>query len=72
MPAHAPERRHLVARKAALTRHHPDHVEAIAAVDAELKAARVADYLRREVAAAPPLTVEQRAGLAAVILGGAA
>lgn len=37
-----------------------------------LRAARLADYIRKTVDAAPPLTVEQRDRLAVLLRGGAA
>jgi len=36
----------------------------------QLKAERLEDYIQRSVDAAPPLTVEQRARLAALLSGG--
>jgi hypothetical protein len=55
------------ARVASLTRsrppNHPDLIEA----RRDLKAARLADYIERTLAKAPPLTSEQRAKLAELL-----
>lgn len=56
------------ARHAALSRRRsPDDPELIAA-RRDLKAARLADHIRKLVDEAPPLTDEQRAQLAALLL----
>jgi len=47
-----------------------DHPETQAA-RVELKAERIADYIEKAVAEAPPLTDEQRARLSSLLWGGA-
>ena len=60
-----PEQRRRRARLAALSRHHPERVEA---ERRQLKAASAERYVRRLREDWPPLTVEQRAELAALLL----
>jgi len=55
------------ARKAALTRHHPGDTDALAGASRDLAAANLADYIKRTVDAAPPLTAEQRDRLALML-----
>ncbi len=74
MPARHPLRRHLTAQLAALKRHHPDALDAIAATEQALACARAEDELRRAVAvSASTLDLEVRARIAAALLaeGGA-
>ena len=56
------------ARLAGTLRHNPaaDTTE----LRRDLRAARGEDYIRRLVAAAPPLSAEQRARIAVILLGG--
>ncbi|BCW76268.1 hypothetical protein NicSoilB11_25930 [Arthrobacter sp. NicSoilB11] len=58
------------ARLAAATRHHPEssHEE----LRRDLKAANLAEYVRRVVSEAPPLTQEQADRIAGLLRGGAA
>jgi hypothetical protein len=60
--------KHERARLAVLHRHHPedDH----SGVRRDLRAARLADYIKRTVDAAPPLTPEQCDELALLLRGG--
>jgi hypothetical protein len=61
---------HERARVASLTRsRRPDDPELVAARQS-LKAERLADYIKRTVDAAPPLTPEQRDRLALLLKGG--
>lgn len=57
------------ARVAALTRHHPDGPE-LDVARRDLAAAKLADYIRRTVDAAPSLTPAQRDRLALLLKGG--
>lgn len=66
----APEVAVARARKAALRRHHPDTDTTEA--DRSLAAAKLADYIKRTVAAAPPLSGEQRDQLAVLLRGSVA
>jgi hypothetical protein len=59
------------ARLAALTRHHPHGSDAVADARQRVRAARAEAEIRRLVLADPPLTIPQRAHLAALLLGGA-
>lgn len=59
------------ARVAALSRHQPDNVEAIADARRDLRAARLEIYIERTVAAAPPLSAKQRDRLALLLRGAA-
>jgi hypothetical protein len=65
MPAHDADVRRASARLAATERHHPSldtsHLRR------ELKAAQAADYIKRVVGAAPPLTQQQRDKLALLL-----
>jgi hypothetical protein len=70
MPARHPLRRHLVAQLAALKRHHPDALDAIAAIERALVCARAEEELRRAVASARTLDFDARARLAATLLAG--
>ncbi len=60
------------ARLAVTIRHHPDDRAAIETARRDLRAARGEDYIRRLVDGAPPLTAEQRARIAAILLDPAA
>jgi hypothetical protein len=64
------------ARVAILTRHRETDDPDLGKAKADLHEARLLEAIQREVAAAPPLTMEQRAKLAAILLtapsGGAA
>lgn len=62
--------RSLQARLAAEHRHRPneDHTD----LRRQLKAEQLADYIKRTVDAAPPLTPEQRDRLALLLRGGGA
>lgn len=55
---------------AALKRHHPNSPELIAPAARELKVAILAEYIRKVVDAAPPLTADQRDRLAVLLRGG--
>lgn len=58
------------ARYASLTRSRtPDDPELLAA-RRNLRAEKLADHIERQLAEAPPLTDEQRARLAAILVGG--
>lgn len=58
------------ARVASLTRSRPADDPDLIAARQSLKAARLEDYIRRTVDAAPPLTPEQREKLALLLHGG--
>ncbi len=58
------------ARFAALRRHRGADDPEADRLAAEFKADRLADYIRRTVDAAPPLTAEQRDRLALLLRGG--
>ena len=58
------------ARHAALSRSRAADDPELIAARRDLKAQRLADYITRTVDAAPPLTDEQRAHLAALLSGG--
>jgi hypothetical protein len=60
--------RSIQARLAAETRYRPD--EDHSDLRRQLKAEQLADYIRRTVDAAPPLTPEQRNKLALLLQGG--
>lgn len=60
------------ARVAGLARCRPADDPAVVAARRDLRAARLADYIRRTVDLAPPLTAEQRDRLALLLRGGAA
>lgn len=68
MASSNPEIRTLSARKAALVRHRGNSTETAAALAVE----QLAEYVKRVVAQAPPLTAEQRDRIAALLRGGAA
>ena len=55
------------ARLAALSRHRSGDTEALDDARRNLRAARLEDHIRREVALAPPLTDAQRSRLAAIL-----
>lgn len=57
------------ARIASLTRSRPADDPELAAARQRLKAEKLAAHIAREVAAAPPLTGEQRIRLAALLVG---
>lgn len=63
-----PERRRIVAQLGALKRHDPE--ADTTDLRTELKAAKLADYIRDLVNSAPPLTDEQRERLALLLRGG--
>ncbi len=63
------ERNAIRGHLAATVRHHPDHTAAIAELRGELRAAGLAEHIRRAVHAAPPLTAEQRLRLASLLTG---
>jgi len=58
------------ARLAALQRHHPDKPELTEAERRRFKVASAEKYVRQLVDDFPPLTPEQRARLAVLLLGG--
>lgn len=58
------------ARVASLSRSRTSDDPALLDARRDLRAARLADYIRRVVDAAPPLTPEQRDRLAALLRGG--
>jgi len=60
--------KHERAKLAVLHRHHPN--EDHSGVKRDLRAARLADYIKRAVDAAPSLTPEQRDELALLLRGG--
>lgn len=60
--------RSIQGRLAAVSRHRPD--ENHDDLRRDLKAERLADYIKTVVDTAPPLTPEQRARLAALFYGG--
>ena len=68
MPSAAHHKAHL----AALTRHHPDRPDLLAAAKRDLAAANLAAYISKVVAQAPPLSNEQRERLALLLRGAAA
>lgn len=57
------------AELAAATRHHPERVDELRR---DYAAAKLEDFVRRTVDAAPPLTDEQRARVARLLRGGGA
>lgn len=59
-------------RLGAISRHHPTDVDAIRAAQQELAAAKIAEYIKRTVDSAPPLTPEQRDRLSLLLREGAA
>ena len=60
------------ARHAALIRHQPDNTVAIGEARRDLRAERLAEFIRQTVDAAPPLTEAQRTRLAALLRGSGA
>ncbi len=66
-----PVERSARARVAALKRHHPDDPKTAEAA-AQFKADRLAEYIQRLVADAPPLSPEQRDRLALLLRGAGA
>jgi hypothetical protein len=68
MPAHDPEVRALSSKIAAIERHHSD--ANTGDLRRELRAAQLAEHIRRVVDAAPPLTDDQRTRLAALLRRG--
>lgn len=58
------------ARVAAFSRSRPDDDPDLLAARRNLKTERLADYIRRAVDSAPPLTPEQRDRLALLLRGG--
>ncbi len=62
-------------RLGATVRHHPDDHDRITDARRDLAAAKLAEFVKREVAKAPPLSEAQRSALAALLrpsAGGAA
>jgi hypothetical protein len=59
-------------RHNALKRYRPADDPALVDARRDLRAARAEDYIRKLVEASPPLTDEQRAGLAVLLRSGAA
>ena len=55
-------------RLGAVSRRHPNQPDLIAAARSELVAAKIEDYVRAVVDAAPPLTLEARTRLAVLLL----
>lgn len=53
----------------AVQRHHSDRPDLIAQARRNLAAAKLEDYIKRVVDAAPPLTVEQRSRLTVLLAG---
>ncbi len=70
MAAKSPTRRVAASALAAVERHHPDDADRIAAARERLRVAGAEEYVRDLVDAAPPLSIETRARLAAILLGG--
>lgn len=62
----SPERRVLRSRKGVAVR--LGRIDEANQLDTEIRAARLEDYIRRTVDAAPPLTTGQRARLAVLLL----
>ena len=58
------------ARVSALKRHHPNGGDVVDAAVRELRATSLEEHIKRVVDAAPPLTDDQRARLAALLQGG--
>lgn len=58
------------ARVAALSRSREDNDPDLVAARRDLRAERIADYVKREVAKFPPLTAEQRERIALLLLRG--
>ena len=66
MPAHDPVVRAISSRIAAIERHHPN--TDTGELRRDMRAAKLAEHIRRVVDAAPPLTDDQRARLAVLLL----
>lgn len=62
-----PEQRRICGKLAARERHYPEDRETADALRRDLRASRAEDYVRELVDAAPPLSPEQRARLAALL-----
>jgi hypothetical protein len=60
-----PKRRHLAASKAAKSRWHPDADTTL--LDRDLRAAHLEEHVREAVAGWPPLTDEQKSGIAVLL-----
>jgi len=60
------------ARVASLSRFHPDDIEGLDDARRNLREAKLADYIKKTVDAAPPLTAAQRDRLALLLRGAAA
>lgn len=70
MPAKDPRTRHLVARRAALQRHHGPESPATLDARRDLIAATLEERIAEAVAAAPPLSSQQKARLSVLLRGG--
>lgn len=66
----SPESRHYRAKVGALSRSRTSDDPELVGAARGLKAARLADHIKRVVDAAPPLTAEQRDRLATLLRGG--
>lgn len=69
MAAHSAQRRAAVASIAALTRHRDADDPDVAAARQRIRELGAEEYVRELVESAPPLPVEIRARLAAILLG---
>ena len=58
-------------RYGALKQHHPDDLARLDGARRDLAAAKLEDFIKRTVDAAPPLTAAQRDKLALLLQGGA-
>lgn len=75
LPNDSQHARAAIARATLHARRHPDDADAKAHVDelrAEYRARQLEDHIRATVAAAPPLTAEQRSRLAVLLSTGTA
>lgn len=63
--------RQIQGRLAITQRHHPDDVQAIADLQRRFNEERIADFIAKSLADAPPLTTEQRERLALLLHGSA-
>lgn len=63
-----PEQNALRARLANAARFHPDDADQAESLRRELKASRLTDHVRAAVDSLPPLTLEQRTRIAALLL----
>jgi hypothetical protein len=70
MAAKTPPRRTAASRLAAIERHHPNDATAIAAAREQLRDAGAEEIVRQLVDSVPPLTIEMRTRLAAILTGG--